>query len=252
MLELASLGLVTVIYIYQNYCCHQRYFIRVNFVAIFFIDIRIMLSFVLQVHTCICKCQYDYYCHYNNYHYSYLCRFITFDVCIIYITISKVIIRVIHGVTIIITIEVIDRIITQLLIAIIKVPYFSIVLHHFLFLELTHLFILKPTIGFFQLLYLESGFFICSFTLRQLIQPNLESWFIVRSQLSPSTQPGSSPRAGLQVVIQSTHLSKGCYPQLVSNPHRCKTASKVAGLRVHTTTPGVYHCFHIVLEQISL
>ena len=48
---------------------------------------------------------------------------------------------------------------------------------------------------------------------------NLESWFIFSSQLGPSIQSGSSPSAGLQMVTQSTHLSKDCYPQLVSNPH---------------------------------
>ena len=80
----------------------------------------------------------------------------------------------------------------------------------------------KKRMCFFQLLYLESGYFIfyLQLTLRQLIQPDLESWFIVRSQLGPIVQSGSFPSAGLQVVTQSTHLSKDCYPQLVSNPHR--------------------------------
>ena len=55
-------------------------------------------------------------------------------------------------------------------------------------------------------------------TLRQLIQPELESRFIVRPQLGPNVQSGSSPSAVLQVVTQSTHLSKDCYPQLASNP----------------------------------
>ena len=48
--------------------------------------------------------------------------------------------------------------------------------------------------------------------------------FFIRSlpcgSLFPSIQSGSSPSAGLQVVTQSTHLLKDCYPQLVSNPHR--------------------------------
>ena len=63
------------------------------------------------------------------------------------------------------------------------------------------------------------GFFLSVATLRQLIQPELESRFIVRSQLGPSIQSGSSPSAGLQVVTQSTQLSRDCYPQLVLNPH---------------------------------
>ena len=74
---------------------------------------------------------------------------------------------------------------------------------------------------FFYLHYLESDFFYPQLTLQylqQLIQPDLESRFIVRSQLDLSIQSGSSPSAGLQVVTQSTHLSKDCYPQLVSNP----------------------------------
>ena len=73
--------------------------------------------------------------------------------------------------------------------------------------------------NFFQLLYLESGFYP-QLTIRQLIQPDLESRFIDRSQLGPSIQSGSSPGARLQVVTQSTDLSKDCYLPLVSNPHR--------------------------------
>ena len=75
---------------------------------------------------------------------------------------------------------------------------------------------------FFQLLYLELGGFYPQLNLQQLIQPNLESRFIVRSRLAPSIQSGSSPSAGLQVVKQSTHLSRDCYPQLILNPHRSK------------------------------
>ena len=37
--------------------------------------------------------------------------------------------------------------------------------------------------------------------------------------VSPSIQSGFSPSAVLQVVTQTTHLSKDCYPQLVLNPH---------------------------------
>ena len=61
-------------------------------------------------------------------------------------------------------------------------------------------------LGFFQL------------NLRQLVFPDLETWFIARSQLGPSIQSGSSPCSGLQVVTQSTHLLKDCYLQLVLNP----------------------------------
>ena len=85
---------------------------------------------------------------------------------------------------------------------------------------------------FIQLLYLESVLYR-QLTLWQLIQPDLESRFIVRSQLGPIVQSGSFPSAGLQVVTQSTHLSKDCYPQLVSNPHRSEIrTSKVARLHV--------------------
>ena len=76
----------------------------------------------------------------------------------------------------------------------------------------------------FQLLYFSyffsSGVSYSQLTLQQLIQPDLESRFIFRSQLGPSIQSGSSPYAGLQVVTQSIHLSKDCYPKLVLNPHR--------------------------------
>ena len=65
----------------------------------------------------------------------------------------------------------------------------------------------------------RARFFQPQHTLRQLIQPDLESRSLVRSQLGPSIQSGSSPSAGLQVVTQSTHLSSHCYPQQVSNPH---------------------------------
>ena len=76
----------------------------------------------------------------------------------------------------------------------------------------------------FQLLYFSyffsSGVSYSQLTLQQLIQPELESRFIFRSQLGPSIQSGSSPYAGWQVVTQSIHLSKDCYPKLVLNPHR--------------------------------
>ena len=69
---------------------------------------------------------------------------------------------------------------------------------------------------FFQ--FIQSWGFYAQLTLRQLIQPNLESRFIVRAQLGRSIQSGSSPGAGLQLATQSTHQSKDCYPELVSNP----------------------------------
>ena len=62
------------------------------------------------------------------------------------------------------------------------------------------------------------GLFYLQLTLRQLIQRDVESRFIVRSQLGPCIQSGSSPSAVLQVVKKSTHLSKDCYPQLIWNP----------------------------------
>ena len=68
--------------------------------------------------------------------------------------------------------------------------------------------------------FIQSRVFCPQLTLRQLIQPDLESRFIVRSQFGPSVQSDSSPNAGLQVVTQSTHLSKDCYPKLVPNPQR--------------------------------
>ena len=73
---------------------------------------------------------------------------------------------------------------------------------------------------FFNYFIQESGVFQPQLTIWQLIQPDLESRFVIRSQFGPSIQSGSSPSAGLQVVTQSTHLLKDCYPQLVSNPHR--------------------------------
>ena len=75
------------------------------------------------------------------------------------------------------------------------------------------------------ILFIQNRFFLSVVYLRQLIQTDLESRFIVRSQLGPSIQSGSSPSAGLQVVTQSTHLSKNCYPQLASNPHRSEIRS---------------------------
>ena len=70
--------------------------------------------------------------------------------------------------------------------------------------------------------FIQSQVFYPQLTLWQLIQPDLESQSIVRSQLGPSIQSGSSPSPRSEVIAQSTHLSKGCYPSLVSNPHHSK------------------------------
>ena len=67
--------------------------------------------------------------------------------------------------------------------------------------------------------FIQSQAFYPYLILRQLIQLDLEPWFIVRSQLGPSIQSGSYPCPGIQKVTRSTHLSKDCYPQLVLNPH---------------------------------
>ena len=84
--------------------------------------------------------------------------------------------------------------------------------------------ITKLRIFFFFRYFIQSRFFFFFFnpklTLWQLIQLGLESQFIVRAQLGLSIQSDSSPCAGLQVVTQSSQLSKDCYPQLVLNPNR--------------------------------
>ena len=56
--------------------------------------------------------------------------------------------------------------------------------------------------------------------------------------VGPSIYWGSSPCAGLQVVTQSTHLSKECNPPTGFKPTPFRnSASKVAGLQVHATIP---------------
>ena len=90
--------------------------------------------------------------------------------------------------------------------------------------EIQNFFCFSISLVVFQLLYSELGVFHPQLTLCQLIQPDLESRFIVRSQLGLSIQSGSSP--GLQVVTQFTHT----VPKFVS---------KVAGLQVHATTQTV-------------
>ena len=76
-----------------------------------------------------------------------------------------------------------------------------------------------PYLGFsfFLVTLFRVGLFYPQLNLRQLIQPDLESRFIVRSQLGPRIQSGSSPSAELQVVTQSTHLQKNCYPSWYQN-----------------------------------
>ena len=77
---------------------------------------------------------------------------------------------------------------------------------------------LKSYFFFFQLLYLESGFLSVAYlTVANLARLEIS----VHCQVSfrSSIQSGSSPSAGLQVVTQSTHLSRDCYPLLVSNLH---------------------------------
>lgn len=80
--------------------------------------------------------------------------------------------------------------------------------------------------AFIQQIFLATlfriGYFYPQLTLRYLIQPDLESPFVVGYQLAPSMQSDPSPCAELQVVKQSTHLSKDCYLPLVLNPHRFK------------------------------
>ena len=94
-----------------------------------------------------------------------------------------------------------------------------------------------------SLFFLVTLFRVRSFhlqlTLRQLIQPDMKSRFIVRSHLGPSIYSGSSPGYGLQVVTQSTHLSKEFYPPTGIEPTPCRnSASKVARLQVYASTPG--------------
>ena len=77
----------------------------------------------------------------------------------------------------------------------------------------------KSNTGLFLVTLFRVVFFQPQFTLQWLTQPDLESRFVVWSQLGPSILPGSSPSAGLQMVTKSTHLSMISYPQLVSNSH---------------------------------
>ena len=104
---------------------------------------------------------------------------------------------------------------------------------------------LPVTILSFFSYFIQSWVFLSVATLRQLIQPDLESRFIVRSQLGPRSSQAPLSSAGLKVVTQSTYPSKDYYPQLVSNPYRSpNSVFKVAELQVHATTPGQYTMQH--------
>ena len=64
---------------------------------------------------------------------------------------------------------------------------------------------------FFLVTLFRVGFLL---SITYLMVANL-AWFrilILRSQLGPSIESSSFPSAGLQVVEQSTHLLKDCYP----------------------------------------
>ena len=82
------------------------------------------------------------------------------------------------------------------------------------------------SLGFFVLFsyFTQSRVFHPQLILWQLIQPDLESRIIVRSQLGPSIQSGQSPCARLQVLTQSTHLSKDCCSQLILSPNLSEIA----------------------------
>ena len=72
----------------------------------------------------------------------------------------------------------------------------------------------------FSYFFLE-GFFlsVASLTVANLAQLDNESRFIVRCQLGLTIWSGCSTSAGVQVITQTTQLSKYCQPQLASNPH---------------------------------
>ena len=80
-------------------------------------------------------------------------------------------------------------------------------------LELLNHFIKSSTVAYKRVAYKKSSL-LC-------LEPDfLSVAYLTVWNLSPSIQSDSSPSAGLQVVTHSSHLSKDCYPQLVSNPHR--------------------------------
>ena len=75
---------------------------------------------------------------------------------------------------------------------------------------------LRHTSDFFNIVGL-----VRQLILRQLIQSNLKSQLVVRSQLCPRVHSGPSPFAILRMVTQSTHFID-CNPQLVSTLHYFK------------------------------
>ena len=113
-------------------------------------------------------------------------------------------------------------------------PFFQIRLQNWKFchikktLTITFLFFL----GFSYLITFQSQIFYPQFTLRQLIQSDLESRFIVKSQLGPSILSGPSPCAGLQVLTPSTHLLKDSRPHWYRThtvPKFCLQSSWIKG-----------------------
>ena len=81
--------------------------------------------------------------------------------------------------------------------------------------------------------------FYLQLTLRQLIQLDLKFHFIIRSQSGRSIQSDFSSNSLFQVVIQSIPPIEGLLPPTdIEQNSLPKSASKVAGLQVHGTTPG--------------
>ena len=105
--------------------------------------------------------------------------------------------------------------------------------------------------------FMQSRIFYPQLTLRQLIQPYSESYFIVRAQLVPNISSCCSC-AGLQVVIQSTHPSKDFYSQLVLNSYLFDVPK--LGLRIYSIiiadslrtarTSNKYDSISIVIKPI--
>ena len=91
----------------------------------------------------------------------------------------------------------------------------------------------------FQLLYLESVFFL---SVAYLTAANLARLgkSVHRYVSGPSIQSSSSPSAGLQVVTQSSHLSKGCSP----NWYRTHTVPKI-GLQSSQITGACHYTWHL-------
>ena len=81
-------------------------------------------------------------------------------------------------------------------------------------------------IFFHYLLYLESGFLSVAYlTVANLARLGISVHCYVSVRCQYLVRLLSSPSAGLQVVTQSTHLSKDSYLQLVLNPHRSEIRS---------------------------